>query len=939
MVDRKRASPLHLTLFLNGRDVSAVETLRAALADRYTIEREIGAGGMATVYLARDIRHRRQVALKLLDPELGAVIGGERFLAEIEVTANLQHPHLLPLFDSGEAEGLLYYVMPYIDGESLRAKLTREKQLPVDEAVHIATAVASALDYAHRHGVIHRDLKPENILLHDGQPVVADFGIALAVSRAADHRITQTGISLGTPQYMSPEQATGDRTVDGRSDIYSLGVITYEMLTGEPPHTGKTTQSVIAKVVMDRPRDIRLSRDTVPPYVEAAVARALSKLAADRFPTAREFGEALQGRGVPYVLGRERTDRAAETQGARRRKLIRVAAWTAAGAAAIVAGITAWRKSTDKGGSAAVASFYVDLPGSHGSRERVRNVAISPDGGTVAFIAQSDSSSHVHLRRVEDLEPRLVPHTDGATDVAFSPDGIWLTVGIGGGTCSTERSYTCSGGSTLRKVQPDGSSMVTMAERLNYFGSLSWATNQTLVVGGANAAQDGLGLLAVSSGIMRPLTKPKPPSSHGMPLVGPDGETLLFVDWGPAFTEDDFLAIGSLSSGEFVTTALPAVQPIGIVDGRILYVSPSGAIMAVRFDAGSHRVIGEPIRVMEGIGADDRGLLGESPHSVAALSTNGSLVYTRGHATQHLVSIDLATKQSTTLTSEDRDHLSPWSGGPRISPDGRRVAVNVISMRGDTTVSDIWTLDVATRTFGRLTSIGNVVAPEWTPDGKRLVFITWYEKKPTIWWQVADGSQPAEKLLELPDGHPVRSANVTPDGRGLVFCKVTDLLGHSDLFYLPFLGERKPQRLAGPFGFECNGRISPDGRWLAYVSKQEEKARIYVRPFRGTSSQRQVSVDVGDSPRWSRDGSRLYYRHVESRLGRGSLFVARINAAPTGVNVQRLEQVLPLQEGGVYDISPDGTHVVMLAEGDNRVQLVVTANWIAQLRARINASK
>jgi serine/threonine-protein kinase len=904
--------------------VSAVETLRAALADRYTIEREIGAGGMATVYLARDIRHRRQVALKLLDPELGAVIGGERFLAEIEVTANLQHPHLLPLFDSGEADGLLYYVMPYIDGESLRAKLTREKQLPVDEAVHIATAVASALDYAHRHGVIHRDLKPENILLHDGQPVVADFGIALAVSRAADHRITQTGISLGTPQYMSPEQATGDRTVDGRSDIYSLGVITYEMLTGEPPHTGKTTQSVIAKVVMDRPRDIRLSRDTVPPHVEAAVARSLSKLAADRFPTAREFGEALHGRGVPYVSGRERTDRAAVTQGARRRKLIRVAAWTAAGAAVIVAGIMAWTKSTDKGGNTSVASFYVDLPGSRGMRERVRNVAISPDGRTVAFIAQSDSSSHVHLRRVEDLEPRLVPHTDGATDVAFSPDGIWLSVGFGDGR--------------LRKVQLDGSSMVTMAERLNYFGSQSWATSQTLVLGGAEAAQNGLGLLAVSSGITRPLTKPKQSSSHGMPLIGPDGETLLFVDWGPAFTEDDFLAIGSLSSGEFATTALPAVQPIGIVDGRILYVSPSGAIMAVRFD-GNHRVTGEPIRVMEGIGADNRGLLGESPHSVAALSTNGSLVYTRGHATQHLVSIDLATKQSTTLTSEDRDHLSPWSGGPRISPDGRRVAVTVISMRGDTTVSDIWTLDLATRTFGRLTSIGNIVAPEWTPDGKRLVFTTWYEKKPTIWWQLADGSQPAEKLLELPDGQVVRSANVTPDGRGLVFCKVTDLLGHADLFYLSFLGERKPQRLAGPFGFECNGRVSPDGRWFAYVSKQEEKARIYVRPFRSTSSQGQVSIDVGDSPRWSRDGRRLYYRHVESPLGRGSLFVARINATPTVVTVQRPEQLLPLQEGGVYDISPDGTHIVMLAEGDNSVQLVVTANWIAQLRARINASK
>src|SRR5262249_12938288 len=195
---------------------------------------------MATVYLAQDVKHKRDVALKVLDPELGAVLGVERFLAEISVTAKLQHPNLLPLFDSGEANGLLFYVMPFVEGETLRARLTREKQLPVDDAVRIAVAVANALDYAHAHGVIHRDLKPENILLQHGQPVVADFGIALAISNAGGGRITQTGLSLGTPQYMSPEQATGDRGIDGRTDVYSLGAVLYEMLTGEPPHTGTT---------------------------------------------------------------------------------------------------------------------------------------------------------------------------------------------------------------------------------------------------------------------------------------------------------------------------------------------------------------------------------------------------------------------------------------------------------------------------------------------------------------------------------------------------------------------------------------------------------------------------------------------------------------------------------------------------------------------------
>ena len=213
--------------------------LQSALADRYRLDREVGAGGMATVYLAEDVRHDRRVALKVLRPELAAVIGAERFLAEIKLTANLQHPHILPLFDSGEADGYLFYVMPFVEGETLRDRLNREKQLPVADAVRITTEVASALDYAHRHGVIHRDIKPENILLHDGQALVADFGIALAASKAGGARMTETGMSLGTPHYMSPEQAMGEREITARSDVYALGAVLYEMLTGEPPFTGR----------------------------------------------------------------------------------------------------------------------------------------------------------------------------------------------------------------------------------------------------------------------------------------------------------------------------------------------------------------------------------------------------------------------------------------------------------------------------------------------------------------------------------------------------------------------------------------------------------------------------------------------------------------------------------------------------------------------------
>ena len=276
--------------------MSTPERLSAALADRYHIERELGAGGMATVYLAEDLKHKRKVALKVLKPELAAVLGADRFVQEITTTASLQHPHILPLFDSGTADGFLYYVMPFIEGETLRDKLTRETQLGVDEALRIAGEVADALAYAHGKGVIHRDIKPENILIQNGRPMVADFGIALAVSAAAGGRMTETGLSLGTPHYMSPEQATADKEITGRSDVYSLASVLYEMLAGVPPHEGGSAQQVIMRIIADTPRPVRDLRKTVPPNVAAALARALEKLPADRFDSARAFADALNDR-------------------------------------------------------------------------------------------------------------------------------------------------------------------------------------------------------------------------------------------------------------------------------------------------------------------------------------------------------------------------------------------------------------------------------------------------------------------------------------------------------------------------------------------------------------------------------------------------------------------------------------------------------------------
>jgi len=271
-----------------------LEQLTAALADRYTLERKLGEGGMATVYLAHDIKHNRKVALKVLKPELAAALGAQRFLQEIQVTANLHHPHILSLYDSGNAEGALFYVMPLVRGESLRERLTREKMLPVDETIRIIKQVASALDSAHRQGVIHRDIKPENILLQDGEALLSDFGIALAVSASGGERLTGTGLSIGTVQYMSPEQAAGERDLDARTDIYSLGAVTYEMLAGEPPFTGPSQRAIIAKLMTERPTSLRVVRDVVSASLDDAVMRALAKEPTDRFSSAREFASALE---------------------------------------------------------------------------------------------------------------------------------------------------------------------------------------------------------------------------------------------------------------------------------------------------------------------------------------------------------------------------------------------------------------------------------------------------------------------------------------------------------------------------------------------------------------------------------------------------------------------------------------------------------------------
>ena len=418
--------------------MSDIARLTTALEERYRIERQLGAGGMATVYLATDLKHDREVALKVLRPELGAVLGVERFLAEIKITARLDHPHILTLIDSGAEGGYLYYVLPLVRGESLRDKLNREHQLGLEEAVAITRQVASALDYAHKHGVVHRDIKPENILLLEGEAMLADFGIALAVSEAGGNRLTETGLSLGTPQYMSPEQATGDRALDARSDLYSLAAVLYEMLSGEPPVTGPTAQAMIAKLMTERPTRLRVVRSAVPQAIDDAVARALDKTPADRFASAGEFARALDLKPPAPTVA---------IAAPRSRRGLRIGIGVAAAAIAVAAGaLVASGRLGPRGPSFALRDrTQLTASGS------VWSSAVSADGKQLAFITHNCGSSgcsySVDLQDVGgNATRRILDGASAAYGLEWSPDrrnliflgtlkgrwGYYLLSGLGG---------------------------------------------------------------------------------------------------------------------------------------------------------------------------------------------------------------------------------------------------------------------------------------------------------------------------------------------------------------------------------------------------------------------------------------------------------------------------------------------------------------------------
>ncbi len=587
----------------------ALIRLGAALADRYRLERELGQGGMATVYLAEDLKHHRKVAIKVLRPELAAVIGAERFLSEIKTTANLQHPHILPLFDSGAADSFLFYVMPLVEGESLRDRLNREKQLPIADAVRIATEVAGALDYAHRHNVIHRDIKPENILLHDGRALVADFGIALAASKAGGTRMTETGMSLGTPTYMSPEQAMGEREITARSDVYALGCVTYEMLVGDPPFLGGTAQAIVAKVMTEKPAAPSRMRDTIPPVVEDAVLTALEKLPADRFATAAEFAAALAG-GATTRAATRATRTAAASAGPWRR----ISAVLGGVALGLIA-LTTWALNRGTG-AAGPAVFDAVLPDSAPMTfgvptatisygVPVRNLSLSSAGDFAVYASRQGDSTLLWYRSLRDASAHPIAGTLGATAPRISPDGSRVAFLIG---------------DRVMVVPLAGGEARPLLEGQNAM-SLQWISNTEIVAvdldgwrlkrldrEGGSARTQAIARCALGQWVVE--LKQMLCSYNGTAL-------LLDPESGERWTLRAAQSDGS--PGDVL-----AGSAYRVVEARyLIYVSVDGSLLAARYDPAT-RLAYRSVALLGGI---RREAVGEAQFDLAA---NGTLLYAPG---------------------------------------------------------------------------------------------------------------------------------------------------------------------------------------------------------------------------------------------------------------------------------------------------------------------
>ena len=867
--------------------MTVIDKLRTALNERYRIEREIGTGGMATVYLARDLRHDRDVAIKVLHPDLAAALGAERFLAEIKTTAKLQHPHILPLLDSGEADGLLFYVMPFVAGESLRDRLERETQLAVEDAVRIAREVLGALESAHKHGVVHRDIKPENILLHEDQALVADFGIALAVSAAGGPRMTQTGLSLGTPAYMAPEQAMGERVIDGRADIYALGAVLYEMLVGEAPFTGPSVQAIVARVMTESPRPVTGQRRSVPEHVNAAVLRSLEKLPADRFHSAAEFSNAL----VNPAFSTARASQARQApESAKKFEIKQFIPWAIAGIAAAAAIFFAVRTNRGETNTSPVY-VSVDLPpGMELPAFNSDVLGISDDGSTLAIGGFIGGRQEIFLRRLDqDSSIKVQGSTGSLGSAVFSPDGKWLAFGA-------ERK--------VWKVAVKGGPPTPIGE--SSWAQMAWIGNNAIVY--TKSYNSGLTRVSSEGTDTATLTTPdrkKAELGHWWPQLLPDGEHILFTNYT---TPADKSKIEVLS---IKTKERRVVLDGGYfgryVDGHLLFVK-NNVVSSIPFDASSLKTEGTPTLLPLSIEVNP-----PSGWAGFVVSPTGTFAY----RTEAFQNIEITWSDETGNEVTAVDSTGRYTS-LEASPDGKKIAL----VRD----GDVWIYDRQRALFTRLTNSDQIEYNlRWSPDSRDIYYIRDVPQY-DIFRRAADGSRPEE--LVATSGTDKNVSSISPDGLSLLYD--TDANNTDDDI---FLRSTNPADHAAPVlvvsgpGNQNGARFSPDGAWFIYTSNESGRAEVFLAPFpvdRGPARV-QVSVGGGEDAEWSPDGRAIYYEWS------GKIY--KVNVEARWGNVGRPEPLNRIQPFVGWTVASDGRFLIArAAKGSARHSIKVILNFASTLK-------
>ena len=873
--------------------------LNTALADHYRIERELGAGGMATVYLAHDLKHDRDVAIKVLHPDLGAALGAERFLSEIKTTAKLQHPHILPLLDSGEAKGLLYYVMPLVTGETLRARLEREKQLPIDDALLIARDVADALGAAHALGIIHRDIKPENILLQGGHALVADFGIALAVQSAGGARMTQTGLSLGTPQYMSPEQAMGEKTIDARSDLYALGAVMYEMLTGEPPFTGATLQAVVAKVVSAEPERPSLIRKAVPPHVEAVVLKALEKLPADRFASAAEFTQALANAATTHAAGRRSPPAHSRSNAGWRR--------TALAAIGVAAVATAFgvRQQLRTPNASGPAEYDLAFPDSVGMTLSLHSgFAITPTGDAVVFPVVNHGVQSLWSRSLLDGTLRHLDGTEGARQPTIARDGAQLAF-LRDGT--TERTI---------EVMPISGGKSTVLARVPSWAELRWLPDGRLL-----SVEDD-GTLVRWTDVGGGPSSTQSLSYCILPSLLPDAVALLCGGGGvkAAYTVDtrDARVNHFLHTGVGDST-LVFGSNFQLIGGKYLaYMSKGGDLIAAPVDLAKRRV-GRPVRMSTGLSMREYSGAGSF-----AISQSGTLVYAAGanHAVGHLVRQG---ERSLDTLPVGREAFRVYA----VSPDGRQLAAVVDVLDGQ----ELRIYDLTTGKFVISEHAASVGQPVWSPIGDRLLYAVSSTSLDSVvvFVRSLNTVGAAKQLFRVPS---FGGYNWLPDGR--VFGQMWTSLVAVAAVAVAVSVDRTPVRidtLARNVGFV---RASPDGHWLTYNGA--DLNTLWLEPLPANGKRYQVHAGAP-----TEDAFWLSPTELVFKVYRGVTGFDRVTINPTGDNPvtnrrRWIETPRALDTDGLSSTpTPDGRIVYVQGDVEPAVRsLRVIPNWVAKMKRAVD---